>query len=149
MTTDSTSADDATRRDGSRLSDRSGSTFNRSEDMELSAKIMNLRREKYPHNLSREDVLLAYRMGYRDARRDAAELADADAAELAALRKDAERYRWWRAQVQGVRALGSARPAHFGYPSTMELPPVRGDIMRGSVAAHFDRAVDAAMAARK
>lgn len=64
-----------------------------------------------------------------------------------AFQKDAERYRWLRAQVQGVRALDSARPAQFGYPSAMVLPPVRGDIMRGSVAEHFDHAVDAAMAA--
>lgn len=69
------------------------------------------------------------------------------ASEFLELLANAERYRWWRAQIQGVRALGSARPAHFGYPSTMALPPVRGDIMRGSVAEHFDHAVDAAMAA--
>ena len=69
--------------------------------------------------------------------------------EAEALRKDAERWRWWRAQVWGFRALGSARPAVFAYPSAMELPPVRGDIMRGSVAEHFDHAVDAAMAERK
>jgi hypothetical protein len=75
--------------------------------------------------------------------------ARAERAELEALRKDAERWRWWRAQVWGFRALGSARPAVFAYPSAMELPPVRGDIMRGSVAEHFDHAVDAAMAERK
>ncbi len=43
--------------------------------MNLRDQIMNLRRTKYPHNLPRDDILTAYRMGYRDARRDAAELA--------------------------------------------------------------------------
>jgi hypothetical protein len=43
--------------------------------LNLHGQIMNLRREQYPHNLNREHVLMAYRMGYRDARHDAAELA--------------------------------------------------------------------------
>jgi len=43
--------------------------------MNLRDQIMNLCRTVYPHNLPRDDILAAYRMGYRDARRDAAELA--------------------------------------------------------------------------
>lgn len=43
--------------------------------MNLHDEIMKLKRESYPHNLNREDVLMAYRMGYRDARADAAKLA--------------------------------------------------------------------------
>jgi hypothetical protein len=48
--------------------------------------MMNLRRETYPHNLNRGDVLMAYRMGYRDARHDAAELALKADAEIERLR---------------------------------------------------------------
>ena len=43
--------------------------------MNLRDRIMNLCRTVYPHNLPRDDILAAYRMGYRDAKRDAAELA--------------------------------------------------------------------------
>jgi len=62
--------------------------------------------------------------------------------EIAALRKDAERWRKLRAMVRGERQLGSARPAAFAFPSIMELPPL-ADIMRGSVAQHLDAAIDA------
>lgn len=44
--------------------------------MNLHDEIMKLQRESYPHNLNREDVLMAYRMGYRDARHDAAKIAN-------------------------------------------------------------------------
>jgi hypothetical protein len=59
-----------------------------------------------------------------------------------ALHRDAARYRWLRARVSGHRALGSARPASFGFPTSIGLPPI-GDIMKGSVAQHLDAAIDA------
>ena len=65
-------------------------------------------------------------------------------AELESLRKDAERWRKLRAMVRGERSSESARPAHFAFPTHMELTPL-ADIMRGSVAQHLDAAIDAAM----
>lgn len=41
----------------------------------LREQIMKLHHVGYPHNLNREDILMAYRIGFRDARRKAAELA--------------------------------------------------------------------------
>lgn len=63
--------------------------------------------------------------------------------EIAALRKDAERYRWLRAQVRGARDERGRQ--EFDMPDPHPL----GDIMRGSVAQHFDAAVDAAMAPKR
>lgn len=61
--------------------------------MNMRAKIMNLQRGKYPHNLNREDVLMAYRMGYRDARHDAADLANTGDSCIEALRAIVEQQR--------------------------------------------------------
>ena len=60
---------------------------------------------------------------------------------VVALSKDAERYRWLRARVRGVRHLGTCHNQGFTFPSRFELPPL-GDIMRGSVAQHLDAAID-------
>ena len=59
---------------------------------DLRGQIMKLRRDYYPHNLCRDDVPMAYRMGYRDARHDAAELALKADACVAALRALLDRY---------------------------------------------------------
>ena len=60
-------------------------------------------------------------------------------AELAALRKDAERYRWLRANTHGEQD-GRGRQ-EFCMPD----PCPRANIMRGSVAQHLDAAIDADM----
>lgn len=109
--------------------------------IDLRGQILNLRRDYYPHNLCRDDVPMAYRMGYRDARHDAAALAASHDAELAELRKDAERYRKLRAMVRGERHLGTGHNQGFAFPSRYELQPL-ADIMRGSVAQHLDATID-------
>jgi hypothetical protein len=83
-------------------------------------------------------------MGGFNAVTEAADRIEALERELLAAREDARRYQWLRAKVSGHRALGSARPASFAFPTSMGLPPL-GDIMRGSVAQHMDAAIDSAM----
>ena len=52
-----------------------------------------------------EQHLTAYKCGHRDARHAAAELALKADAEIDELRKDAERYRWLRAQHWSTSSL--------------------------------------------
>jgi hypothetical protein len=64
--------------------------------MDLHAAIMNLAC-KVPFPLKEEpEEARAYQKGHKDARHAAAELAASHAAEVEALRADAERYRWLR-----------------------------------------------------
>ena len=59
--------------------------------------------------------------------------------ELEALRKDAERYRWLRANTHGEKDRRGRQ--EFCMPD----PCPRANIMRGSVAQHLDAAIDADM----
>lgn len=59
-----------------------------------------------------------------------------------ALREDAERYQYLRCRVYGVRSRAGVE--EFGMPA---VTPCVASIMKGSVAQHFDAAIDAARAA--
>jgi len=61
--------------------------------------------------------------------------------EVEALRADAERYRWLRAGVRGERDTSGV-----AYFQTRMVAPVLDNIMRGSVAQHYDAAIDTARA---
>jgi hypothetical protein len=66
-------------------------------------------------------------------------VADAYDEEMAAVFRDAARYRLLRSKVSGGYSMPGS-PASFQLPL---IPPV-GNIMKGSVAQHFDAAIDAA-----
>lgn len=70
---------------------------------------------------------------------DIAALLRSQAAEIEALRADAERYRWLRAKTTGYEE--SRGRQSFDLPDPHPL----GNIMRGSVAQHLDAAIDAAI----
>ena len=61
-------------------------------------------------------------------------------AELEALRKDAERYRWLRAETSGIADARGRQEFVFPDPHPLD------NILRGSVAQHLDAAIGAAMA---
>ena len=72
---------------------------------------------------------------------EAADALEQQAAEIAALRADAERWSRW------VRMRVSAGPSMPGSPNTfrLPLPACPPNVMRGSVAQHLDAAIDAAL----
>jgi len=59
---------------------------------------------------------------------------------------EAARYRWIRHRVFGHR--GDNGLWSFGFPSSLELPPI-GKIRQGSMAQHFDAAIDARIAEQR
>ena len=71
------------------------------------------------------------------ARAEIAELR----AKLAAAEKDAERYRYWRSVI-GAETDKRGRQ-WFNYP---DMNDSRNNLIGGSVAGHFDLAIDAAIA---
>lgn len=85
--------------------------------MDLHGQIMNLPGAGGLSEIgTTRDEQLAYRRGHRDARHAAAELANENDAEIAALRKDAERYRWLRSRMDDCAAevCFAPRNAEFG-----------------------------------
>ena len=66
--------------------------------MNLHAEIMNLPTTRAAENTEYSNRREAYMHGHRDARHAAAELALMADAELEALQKDAERYRWLKSR---------------------------------------------------